>query len=207
MRRLIRSIAEAVAPHVAPADTPVAPISRPLGRAWHVVHTSVNCEVRAKLGIEALGFPVYLPCETRIARHARRKIPVKRPLFTRYLFAAFDAEREPWGAIRTTAGVEYLLASDPSVPACIPDAVIERLRRAEAAGEFDFTTSGVSFAPGAAVRVEEGPFAEMIGEVRRADSKHRVAVLLNFIHRTITVEVPASMLRAVANDGTSSGGS
>jgi hypothetical protein len=190
MRRPIRTIAEAVAPHVAPADTPVAPISRPLGRAWHVVHTSVNCEVRAKLGIEALGFPVYLPCETRIAHHARRKIPVKR---------------EPWGAIRTTAGVEYLLASDPNVPACIPDAVIERLRRAEAAGEFDFTTSGVSFAPGAAVRVEEGPFAEMIGEVRRADSKHRVAVLLNFIHRTITVEVPASMLRAVPPcDGPSS---
>ena len=197
MTAATRSIAEAVAPHV---DTPVAPISHPLGRAWHVVRTNVNCEARAKLGIEALGFPVYLPCETKLLRHARRKIPVRRPLFVRYLFVAFDAEREPWGAIKTTHGVEYLLYGDPDVPARVPDAVIERLRRAEAAGEFDMTRSGASFAPGAAVRVEEGPFAEMIGEVRRADSKHRVAVLLNFIHRTITVEVPASMLRSVGSE-------
>jgi transcriptional antiterminator RfaH len=200
-----RRIAEAVAPHLHAAETPVAPLSRPLGRAWHVVHTGTNCEMRARLGIEALGFPVYLPCETRTARHARRRAVVKRPLFARYLFASFDAEREPWGAINATPGVAYVLYRDPNVPACVPDAVIERLRRAEAAGEFDLTISGVSFAPGVAVRVEEGPFADMIGEVRRADSKHRVAVLLNFIHRTITVEVPASMLRAVAPpDGPSS---
>ena len=177
--------------------TPVAPVSRPLGRGWHVVRTNVHCEVRARLGIEALGFPVYLPCETRIVRHARRKVPVRRPLFPRYLFAAFDAEREPWGAIRTTHGVECLLTSDPDVPARVPDAAIERLRRAEAAGEFDLTRPGASFSLGASVRIEEGPFADMVGEVKRADSKHRVAVLLSLLHRTITVEVPASMLRAV----------
>jgi transcriptional antiterminator RfaH len=195
-----QNIAAAVMPHLThDPQTPVAPVSRPLGRGWHVVRTNVHCEVRARLGIEALGFPVYLPCETRIVRHARRKIPVKRPLFPRYLFAAFDAEREAWGAIKTTYGVEYLLYGDPDVPARVPDTAIERLRRAEAAGEFDLTKPGASFALGASVRIEEGPFADMVGEVKRADSKHRVAVLLSFLQRTITVEVPAAMLRAVAD--------
>lgn len=180
------------------APAPLVPraAAPPAARAWHVVRTNVNCENRARKGIEALRFPVYMPVEHKWIRHMRKRERVARPLFARYLFVHFDAAREHWYPIRLTHGVEKLLTGNGHVPACVPDAWIEDFRRAEAAGVFDRTRAGAAFARGAKVTIEDGPFAGLIGEVLRADGKQRVEVLLGFLHRAVPVTVPAGALRA-----------
>ena len=167
-----------------------------LQRAWHVVRTNVNCENRARKGIEALHFPVYMPVEHKWIRHMRKRQRAERPIFARYLFVHFDTAREHWYPIRLTHGVESLLTTDRHVPACVPDDWIENFRRAEAAGVFDSTRASPVFDKGAKVTVEEGPFAGLVGEVLRADGKHRVEVLLAFLHRAVPVVVPTGSLRA-----------
>ena len=189
-----------------PADlaAPLAPLVAPpagpppgLARAWHVIRTNVNCENRARKGIEALRFPVYMPVETKWIRHMRKRLRVERPLFARYLFVRFDAAREHWYPIRVTHGVESILTGNGGhIPACVPDAWIEEFARAEAAGVFDRTRAGAAFGKGDKVLVEDGPFAGLIGEVLRADSRQRVEVLLAFTHRAVPVTVAAGALRA-----------
>jgi transcriptional antiterminator RfaH len=165
-------------------------------RAWHVVRTNVNCENRARKGIEALRFEIYMPVEHKWIRHMRKRQRVARPIFARYLFVHFDAAREHWYPIRLTHGVESILTTDRHVPACVPDGWIENFRRAEAAGVFDRTRESAAFEKGAKVKVEDGPFAGLVGEVLRADGKRRVEVLLTFLHRAVPVAVPVGALRA-----------
>src|SRR5262245_14876206 len=102
------TIAAAVAefldePNEAPQEIP---------RSWYVIATEPGAEARALLGIEAEGFPAYLPCEWHIVTHARRKIPRKYPLIPGYLFARFNAAREDWGRILAVRGVDYVLGAD-----------------------------------------------------------------------------------------------
>jgi transcriptional antiterminator RfaH len=169
---------------------------RSSGRAWHVVRTNVNCEQRARQGIQALGFEVYMPVEQKWIRHMRKRQRVERPLFGRYLFVRFDAACEHWYPIRFTHGVESILTGDRHVPARVPDSWIEEFRRGEQAGIFDRTREGTAFGKGDKVTVEDGPFAGLVGEVMRADGKQRVEILLTFLHRAVPVVVPAGALRA-----------
>ena len=174
----------------------MSPNQPPLERAWHVVRTNVNCEARARQGIEALRFEVYMPVEHKWIRHMRKCQRVARPIFLRYLFVRFDAAREHWYPIRFTHGVESVLTSERHVPSRVPDAWIEDFRRAEAAGVFDRTREGAAFNKGDRVKVEDGPFAGLVGDVLRADGKQRVELLLSFVHRSVPVTVSADALRA-----------
>jgi transcriptional antiterminator RfaH len=192
-RTSTKNLRASLAPLASPE--PLIPASFPLGRAWHVIRTNVNCERRALKGIEALGFPVYMPVERKWVRHARKRERVERPLFVRYLFVHFDVEREHWYPIRATHGVETILCRDGFVPARVADSWVEDFRRAEAAGLFDATIEGAVFEKGSKVQVEEGPFAGLVGEVVRADSKHRIEILLGFLHRAVAVTVPVTAVR------------
>lgn len=180
------------------ADHPAADPARAcvIERTWHVVRTNVNCESRARKGIESLRFEVYMPVEHKWVRHMRKRERVARPLFARYLFVHFDAANEHWYPIRFTHGVESILTSDRHVPAQVPDAWITEFRRAEVAGMFDRTGERTAFGPGDKVRVAEGPFAGLIGEVARADDRHRVEILLALLHRAVPVTVSAAALHA-----------
>ncbi|MDQ2079497.1 transcription termination/antitermination NusG family protein [Xanthobacteraceae bacterium Astr-EGSB] len=173
---------------------PAAVIDVPIGRRWRVAHTEAGWERRAELGIAALGLPCYGPRERVWVRHARRRERRDRALFRRYVFVAFDLDRDDWGAVLSVKGVTGLLCCDPRVPSCVPDAEINALRRAEQAGVFDTTVDGLTFRAGDAVQVEAGPFSGFIGEVRRADSKARVDILLASLG---TVVLPVELVAKI----------
>jgi transcriptional antiterminator RfaH len=185
-----------LAKHLLPYVAAAPPLAPELARAWHVVRTSVHRENRARKGIEALGFPVFMPVEHKWIRHMRKRQRVARPIFVRYLFVHFDAAREHWYPIRLAHGVESILSTVAGVPLDVPDAWIEDFRRAEAAGVFDRTRER-TFEKGARVKVEDGPFAGLVGEVLRSEGKQRVEVLLSFLHRSVPVTVAASAVKVV----------
>lgn len=103
--------------------------SMPGGR-WYAVAAKHRHEQAAALAIQALGFPFFLPM-----------VPVPmpkggvelRPLCAPYLFACFDATRDPWGAINRLAPVRdrgVLHLSDPMRPTPVPERMLDALRRA-----------------------------------------------------------------------------
>jgi len=150
--------------------------------AWFVVCTNINCEVRAKGGLEALGYTVFLPMQQkwkrRTARGTRKPERVERPLFSRYLFVGLVAG-QCWYPIRRTDGVESILCADGE-PQRVPDAEIARFMAAERTGLFDYTRECL-FRVGDHVHVDGGPFGDFAAEVSRSDDGKRVEILHNFL--------------------------
>ena len=194
-------------PNRVPVQDPLLPISYP-GAAWHVVMTNVKCEFRAKMGLEAKGFTVYLPVEKVKRRHARRTTVSLLPLFRRYLFVAFDPDRDEWfSPIKLTDGVEDMLcypkfATDaPDVawmPLRVPAGEIEALKRREAAGDFDYTNAACAFTPGQSVRIADaGAMTGLNAIVHSTPPNKRVEILLSVLGRQTIVKLEANQLEGM----------
>ena len=188
----------ASAPGVAP-DLADVPVSFRAGLVWFVVYTNINCELRAKKGLDALGYTTFMPVMKKWIRHARSRVAVERPLFTRYLFVALDPDRDGWFAIRTTHGVERVLARD-GVPESVPAVAIEALMAAERAGRFDLTRAAPRLKAGDRVAVDGGAFGDFVAEVATADDGKRVEVLHRLFGRLTRMKVDLARVRPFGGD-------
>lgn len=128
--------------------------------AGYAAHTHVNAETKAVEHLERQGYRVDLPRYWRVVRHVRRRALVRRQIFPRCLFVGLDRRTQRWWPIRSTCSVVELVASGDESVAMNPT-VIERLRRQESDGSFDQISP--TQRPRVAVRVTEGPFAEVVG--------------------------------------------
>ena len=163
---------------------------------WYAVHTQPQKEVRAELNLRQQGFSTYLPRYTRTRRHARRTETVTRPLFPRYLFVALDVARDRWRAVQSTFGVSnMILAGD--LPASLPEGVVDDIRRREDALGFVKLGLPAGVAPGSAVRLLDGVFADYTGVLDRIADECRVTVLLKLLGRDVRVFVPAASIGTV----------
>ena len=86
-----------------------------------------------------------------------------------------------WHVIKRTPGVVRLV-SDGGVPARVPDAVIEDLRRRERHGLVQLPELR-RFRAGDRVRVTHGPLLGLEGLVAGTRPSHRVEVLLSLLGR------------------------
>ena len=172
---------------------PLVPASFPLGRAWFVAGVMGRQEAAAASDIRALGFDVFCPMQTRPKRERGRRVERSEPLFAGYIFASFDRELDDWGSILEVDGVMDIL-SNGQLPVRVPDVEIQRLRQAEQAGVFDFTSPASSLAIDERVEITEGPFAGLIGRVRKAAANKRVKILLDALG---AVDVDPTFLRKV----------
>lgn len=182
------------------------PMSFPLGRRWYVTEVFAKCEFKAEGSLKQAGFDAYTPRSRHFRKSefsSRRRQKIERPLFPGYCFVAFDIEREEWqGIIPLTVSTRNYLAADGVrallsnnlIPARIQPIIVERLRRAEQAGIFDFTRPLSSFAPGDNVEIMEGPFAGLVAKIKSASIKKRVRLLIG----TLMVEIEAHNLVRVA---------
>ncbi len=164
---------------------------------WFVIWTAPRAEADAIQDIERLGFKTYCPLEKcRRFRRNRREI-FTRPLFPRYAFVQFDPHG-PWSEIRHADGVVDLLRND-NQPMRLPEGFVESLQHMQQLGLFDHTKLPAPFPIGSQVMLDaSGPFAELVGKVRRARSRERVDVLIHYLNREVVVNVPIMRLSAAA---------
>ena len=87
-----------------------------------------------------------------------RIVQVTEPMFSRYLFIQLDAVSSNWAPIRSTLGVSRLV-SFGSVPASVPDELIEALRNTPAQEPQRL------LAPGEKVLFVDGPLQGLRGSV------------------------------------------
>ena len=91
---------------------------RKAGVEWVVIHTNPKCEWRAHDGLVARGILAYLPVEciertygANTKKKRGQTYIVKRPMFSRYLFAGIDlAQGESVDDVRACDGVEGLVS-------------------------------------------------------------------------------------------------
>ena len=177
-------------------DPELQPIARLVApqTAWFCIRAQPKHEHIAAAHIQQdLGIEVYLP-RIRFKRRTRQGPAwVTEALFPNYLFARFELAtrlRQVQHA-RGARGVVHFGDRWPS----IPDNVIEELR-ATVGGEAVHLIPE-QFQLGETVEVADGPFQGLRAVVTRVmPSRERVAVLLEFLGRQTTVEIPTrSVLR------------
>ncbi len=164
------------------------------GRRWYCAWTQPQDEWRALSELTIQGFETYLPlCVSR--RNFDRAAVV--PLFPRYLFAAFSADTDNWGAIQHTRGVSGLIRHAPGSPTPLPLGVVEHLQsRTSERGVVDDPGDAPARIPhGAAVSVTDGPMAGLAGIVTMS-SAARCSVLCQLLGREVAVSVDPRHLTA-----------
>lgn len=145
---------------------------------WYCIVSRPQQEARAALELTNQGFTVFLP-----------KLDGK-PMFPRYLFAAFDRDRDNWGTIRSTRGCSDLIRFN-GIPAQVPNYAMSQIMAYKPPekpidGKIEFTKGQV-------VRIESGVLAGLEG-LFQADVRGRTACLLEILGKR--VEVPRDTVRA-----------
>jgi transcription antitermination factor NusG len=119
-----------------------------------------------------------------------------RSLFPNYLFLHLDTARDLWRAVNGTLGIVRLI-SQGETPAPLPQGIVQDLlAKADAGGVMDWTPT---FEIGQAVRIADGPFADLVGKLEHLDAAGRVRVLLDLFGRQVSVALRCEGLIAAAS--------
>lgn len=143
---------------------------------WYAIRTKSQEENRAETNLKSWLVPTFAPKlkERRTLCYDIRF--VSKPLFSRYIFARFDINRQLHD-INYTRGVQNVV-SFGGCPVSIDDEVIDLIRAQ--VGEDGFVRMEDEFKPGDKVRITSGPFESLGGIfMRDLNDTGRVKLLLN----------------------------
>ncbi len=163
--------------------------------SWYAVHAQPNSEEKACAHLQRQGYEVFLPRYRRWIRHARRRLVVARPLFPRYLFVGLERNQMRWRPILSSPGVATVVRAGDE-PAAVAPGIIDALRREVASGVFDRIAPSADFRPGDKVRITEGVFQDLVGQLIHADDLERVCILLDLLGRKVRAEVSSLAIEA-----------
>lgn len=164
---------------------------------WYVVQTQHRCEAQAVRELTSQALEVFLPRYQKKCRHARKVTLVAAPLFPNYLFVRLDPQRQRWRSINGTRGVIRVIASQDG-PIPVPDALIAVLRTRLDAHGFVTMSLRQDFAPGEAIRIRSGSFAEAIGLFDGFRDHDRIAVLLELLGGKVRVVLDGDLVERAA---------
>lgn len=153
---------------------------------WYVIHTKPRQERRALDNLQQQSFEVYLPLVKAEKLQRSKLVTIEEPLFKRYLFVRFDAERSPWHVIRNTFGVSELVRTGGQL-ARVPLEIIERLKQYEA-------TPQALFNAGETLRVKTGPFQNLDVVFDMQDGDSRAIVLIELLNNTQKISLNINSL-------------
>lgn len=171
--------------------TPDAPESA----KWYVLHTQSNREQitsrTLKTRIHALGlqdyvFETFIPTQEKIRVNKGKKTTIKERIFPGYLLVRMIIIDRSWLAVRTTQGITGFVGID-NVPTPLPQKEVDAVMAfsKQSAPKFQ-----ASFSVGEAIRIAEGPFADLLGTVNTIDeSRGKVEVLVSIFGRETPVEL------------------
>ena len=175
-----------------PAESTRATTAQTCGAAWFCVRTHPKREhiAAAQLRHDP-DIEVFLP-RIRYRRKRRTGLSwVTEALFPNYLFARFDLAAS-LRRIQGARGVRGVVHFGLRWPA-IPGAAIEELR--EAMGLEEIRVMPASLQPGDAVEISTGALGGLQAVISKVMSNgQRVAVLLDFLGRQTSVELPADQV-------------
>lgn len=168
---------------------------------WYIIKVAFNREdsirdslhKRIKLaGLEDCFGEIVIPTEDVVTftRNGTRRV-VKRKLYPGYLMAYMAITDDSWFLVRETPGVGDFTGSGgkptPMDPADV--AKIVKKQEPDEDGEKPMKTS-IPYRAGDRVRVKEGNFQNLEGEVEKVDEANgRVTVIINIFGRSTPVEL------------------
>lgn len=181
-------------------DSPTAGAAT--GMDWYIIKVAFNREdsirdalnKRIKLaGIEEYFGEILVPTEDVVTftRNGNRRV-VKRKLYPGYLMAYMVINDDSWFLVRETPGVGDFTGSGGKPTPMDPHDVEKIVKKDvpdEEDGEKPLKTA-IPFRSGDRVRVKEGNFQNLEGEVEKVDEANgRVTVIISIFGRSTPVEI------------------
>ena len=167
----------------------------PINAQWYVVQTKPGNEHRVEMNLFHQEIEVFLPLlETFQYSHAKVLQKIK-PLFANYLFAKLDIDAHYY-KVKWTRGVNKILGSGVE-PVPMSEKVIQTIR--ERTGKGNLVKMEEEWREGDPVRINSGPFKELIGVFQKKMSDSgRVRILLNLIGVDVPVQISRWQIKKVA---------
>jgi transcription antitermination factor NusG len=186
----------------APARVPPEPV--PCGLGWAIIRPKSGGLALLEREAEAMGLAAYAPRERALAVSVRIGAYVtERALFPGYLFVSCPKGRPiDFRALEAARGGGPALMRE-GAPVMVRGAIIEALCAAEIAGSFDCVAAGLAsarrgrLAKGAMVEIMDGPFAGLIGQVRKAEAGGRIGLIVEGSALFDRLTVPVADVRAL----------
>lgn len=180
----------------APAESEAAPASsgpKHPDMKWYVVTTYSGFETKARQALEErvrssdladLFGEILVPTEPP---PEGKKRPQQRSFFPGYIFVEMVMDERTWALVRATPKVTNFVGSQRPSP--VPAREIEQIRRQIAEGAIK-PKPMVTFEEGDRVRVNQGPFANMVGTVSFINQeKQKIRALVLIFGRPTSVEL------------------
>jgi transcriptional antiterminator RfaH len=163
----------------------------PIIGEWAVAATHPHREALASENLTRQGFTSYCPVIMRRIRHARRTYDSLKPLFPGYLFIELENWQTQIRPLLGTLGIRTVVMSSGR-PATLPSGFVESLRAREIDGRI--AKPERAFQIGQTVRIQNGPFDGLIGQIVELRENDRVLVLLDLLKWATRVSVDAKQL-------------
>jgi transcription antitermination factor NusG len=153
---------------------------------WYVAYTCSRHEKYLAEQCEQHGITAFLPLYAVQRQWKKRRAKVLLPLFPSYVFVRM-ALAERFRVLSLPGMVS--LVSFHGLPAVIPDAQIEALKKAVTLGRAEPCAYLQS---GKRVRVTAGPLVGMEGIVQKVKSDVRVIVSFEWMNRSVSISLDAT---------------
>lgn len=148
----------------------------------------------ARRNLDRQRLACFMPLRKETVKRGGRFLDRKVPLFPGYLFVGVPGQAR-WQPVRNTLGVARLVCSAGDLPARVPPGLIELLvRRCDADGVVrEEDPVGID----ENVRISRGPMHDLVARVESLDGPGRVAVLMEFMGRSVRADLPRDHLEPV----------
>jgi transcriptional antiterminator NusG len=188
-------------PSIEPPARPSAPVIAhppPTGeKKWYIVHTYSGHENKAKLTLlervkthnltEWFG-DVLVPTESVTENVKGQRRTTTRKFFPGYMFVQMIMDDRTFHLVKNTPKITGFLGGMKPTP--VPEREIHGVQHNVAEGKAGRPKARVSFEPGEAVRVVDGPFANFSATVEEVKAdKQKVKVSLSMFGRATSVEL------------------
>ena len=160
-------------------------------RSWYVAYTCGRHEKYLADQCEQHGITAFLPLYSVQRQWKQRRAKVFLPLFPSYVFVRMAlAERF---RVLSLPGMVSLVCFH-GLPAVVPDAQIEALRKAVTLGRAEPCAYLQS---GKRVRVTAGPLVGMEGIIQEVKSDVRVIVSFEWMNRSVSISLDATEVKTL----------
>ena len=145
--------------------------------SWVAVQLRPNMLFKARMHLKNQNFEYFAPSRFETTKAGNGFKRLERLLFPGYIFVRCDVDTKELSALKATIGLSRVVRGMGDGPGIIPDGFIVELKRVS---ELSPLTE-VSLKRGDSVRLIDGPFVGMIGEIMKADSNGRLRILFDIM--------------------------
>lgn len=153
---------------------------------WFALYTKPRHEFQAGIYLDSIDIEYYLPTITTVRKWSDRKKKVTEPLIRGYILV-YCNEKERYDALQHESILNTVCFEGK--PARIPEWQIENLKKLLAENREVFL--GDLIPVGTKVKIVDGPFAGVIGQVCQSDNGGKLlGVNIDLLRRSVLVRLP-----------------